>query len=201
MLEHLGFPAKPQLEHRHVCEAIFTVEKWQFVPGAPLLPLANPVEDELVDDHPVEDQSPPAMLTEEPQIPVSTAPSVTVPLPASHASSTPPMPPIPSDSARPSTSAPSVQSISKSSHAFLAIMDAVRTFSATSTSFAAAHTALAERMAHAEAAIAQTTTILKHNNAILLQIQSHLGLPQTSPSVHAQVSLAPTAAAALGHPA
>ena len=38
VLEHLGFRAEPHQEHRRVCEAAFTVEKWQFVPRAPLLP-------------------------------------------------------------------------------------------------------------------------------------------------------------------
>ena len=37
VLEHLGFPIEPRLEHRRVCGAIFTIEKWQFMPGAPLL--------------------------------------------------------------------------------------------------------------------------------------------------------------------
>ena len=34
VLEHLGFLT----EHRRVCEATFTIEKWKFVPGAPPLP-------------------------------------------------------------------------------------------------------------------------------------------------------------------
>ena len=51
---------------------------------------------------------------------------------------------------------------------FLAIMDAVSTFSPTTSSFTTAHTVLDERMAHVEAAIAQTTAILAQNNAILL---------------------------------
>ena len=37
VLEHLGFPVEPHHERCHVCEATFTVEKWQFVPGALLL--------------------------------------------------------------------------------------------------------------------------------------------------------------------
>ena len=44
MLEHLIFPTEPHLERHWVCEAIFIVEKWQFVPGAPPLPLKDPVE-------------------------------------------------------------------------------------------------------------------------------------------------------------
>ena len=50
-----------------------------------------------------------------------------------------------------------------------------------SVSFAAAHTALVERMTCAETAIA-------HNHAILMQIQSHLGLSPISPTVPAQAS-------------
>ena len=85
MLEHLSFPTEPHLERRRVCEAVFIVEKWQFVPGAPHLPLRDPVEDQPTDDHPVKDQLPPAVPTEEPYIPASIAPSVTVPLPVSPA--------------------------------------------------------------------------------------------------------------------
>ena len=64
-------------------------------------------------------------------------------------------------------------------------MDAARTFAATSASFAASHTTLAERMAHAEVALAQ-------NKDILIQIQSHLGLPPVTmtapiqPTTHGQ---------------
>ena len=52
----------------------------------------------------------------------------------------------------------------------LAVMDAIRTCAATSASLAASQTTLAERMARVEVTLA-------HNQAILLQIQSHLGLP------------------------
>ena len=64
-------------------------------------------------------------------------------------------------------------------------MDAVRTFAATSASFTGSQTALAERMARAEVALTQ-------NQAILLQIQSHLGLPPVTvtapilPTTHGQ---------------
>ena len=44
VLEHLGFPAGPHRERRRVCEATFTVEKWQLVPGAPPLPANPPAE-------------------------------------------------------------------------------------------------------------------------------------------------------------
>ena len=45
VLEHLGFPVEPHLKCRRVCEAIFTMEKWKFVPGDPLLPLRDPIKD------------------------------------------------------------------------------------------------------------------------------------------------------------
>ena len=59
VLEHLGFPAEPHQEHRRVCEATFTVEKWHVVPGAPPLPSYPPAE---VDPHidPPQVQMPPA---------------------------------------------------------------------------------------------------------------------------------------------
>ena len=69
-------------------------------------------------------------------------------------------------------------------------MDAVRTFSATSASFVAAHTVLAERMTLTEAAVAQTTSFLAQNHAILVHMQSHLGLPPIFASVPAEVSSA-----------
>ena len=86
VLEHLGFLTEPQLVRRRVCTAVFTVEKWQFVPGAPPIPVRDPVED----------QPPPADPTKEPHIPTSIAPSATNPLPAS---SSPLVPPVPTDSA------------------------------------------------------------------------------------------------------
>ena len=79
---------------------------------------------------------------------------------------------------------------------FLAIMDAVCAFSVISASFAAAHIALAERMKRTEATLSQ-------NQAILVQIQSHLGLPPISTSVPAQASLVhpPTVPAPSAQPA
>ena len=84
---------------------------------------------------------------------------------------------------------------------FLAIMDGVYTFSATLASFAAAHTALAERMARTEVTVAQTTAMLTQNNAILMQIQSQLGLPQIPSSVPTQAFPAHPPAAHLAPPA
>ena len=150
VLKHHGFSDEPHLECRRVCDAIFTVKKWQFVPRAPPLLLRDPAED----------QQPPAAPTEEPHIPASIVPTATDPL---SASSEPPVPLIPIDSARPITSATPMETIPISPRDFLAIMTAVLTFTATSNSFATAHAALAKRMAHTEA-------VLAHNNDILVQI-------------------------------
>ena len=65
-----------------------------------------------------------------------------------------------------STSQQSTEHISVSSMELSAIMDVVRTLATTQAS-------LAERMARAEVTLAQ-------NHAMLLQIQSHLGLPPVS---------------------
>ena len=140
MLEHLGFPAEPHLECRRVCDAVFTVEKWQFVPGTPPLPLTSQVKD----------QPPLAVPAKEPHIPASTAPSATSPF---LASTTPPMPLAPVDSAGPSTSALPMETIPIYPHDFLAIITAVRTFATTSASFTNAHAALVERMARTEAVV------------------------------------------------
>ena len=163
-----------------------------------LLP-PNPAEDQPTVDRPTEEQLAPTVHTEEPHIPASSvpAPAATAPLPTAPASSVPPKPSAPStvrvpqrpahtDLAGPSSSVPPPQHITISTRDFLAIMDAIRTFSITSASFAAAHAALAERMSRTEATLAL-------NQAILMQIQSHLSLPPISPSVPAQASLVPPA--------
>ena len=98
MLEHMGFSAQPRLERRQHCEAILTVDRWQLLPRAPNLPPQDIIGDIAV-DHPGED-------TEEPQIAPSTAPAVIAPLPTSPASSAPLVPPAPTASLGPSTSAP-----------------------------------------------------------------------------------------------
>ena len=162
MLEHMGFPAQPRLERRQHCEAILTVDRWQLLPRAPNLPPQDIVGDIAV-DRPGED-------TEEPQIAPSIAPAVIAPLPTSPASSAPLVPLAPTASLGPSTSTPPSQHISISNQDFLTIMDAVRTFSATSTFFAAAYTTLAERMTRIESTVAQTTALLSQNHAILMQI-------------------------------
>ena len=83
----------------------------------------------------------------------------------------PPTAPAPSETVgRSSTSQQPSEHIPVTSRDFLAIMDVVHTFAATSASFAASQTTLVEWMANVEVTLAL-------NQAILLQIQSHLGLP------------------------
>ena len=159
------------------------------------LPPPNPTEDQPAVNLPTKEQPAPAVHTKEPQIPASsvTAPAFNAPLPIAPASFVPLEPSTPRTTVHtnfggPSTTAPPQQHISISTQDFLAIMDAVRTFSVTSASFVVAHAALAERMIRTEVAVAQTKAILTQNQAIIVQIQSYLGLPPISPSVPAQAS-------------
>ena len=105
----------------------------------------------------------------------------------------------PTAPASPETAGPSSTSQQPSDHIpvttmdFLAVMDAVRTFAGTYASFAPSQTALVERMARAEVSLAQ-------NQAILFQIQSHLGLPPITmtapiqPTTHGQSAISASAA-------
>ena len=136
VLKHLGFLAEPHRERRRVCEATFTIEKWQFVPEAPPLPIYPPAEvDPQID--PPQVQMPSAAPTSD----LVPAPHV----PAAHSS-----PPAPIAPAGLSSSSPPVASIHITAQDFLAIMTVVRNFPVTSQSFAAAQAAMAERMARTE---------------------------------------------------
>ena len=94
--------------------------------------------------------------------------------PVSVLDASPPVPP-PTAPAPPEIAGPSSSSQQPSEHIpvtsrdFLVVMDAVRALATTTASLAASQTALTERMARAKVTLAQ-------NQAILLQIQSHLGL-------------------------
>ena len=87
VLEHLGFPAKPRLEHRRDCEDVLTIDKWSRLPCAQHLPPQDEAED-IVVDHPTEN-------TEEPQIAPPATLAVTAPFPTSPASLAPPVSPAP----------------------------------------------------------------------------------------------------------
>ena len=106
----------------------------------------------------------------------------------------PPTAPTPPETAGPSsTSQQPSEHIPVTSMDFLVVMDVVRTLAATSASLAASQTALVERMAHAEVTLAQ-------NQAILLQIKSHLVLPPVTviapihPITHGQSAVSASSA-------
>ena len=199
VLEHIGFPEEPRLEHRRDSEAVLTIDRWNTMPRSYHLSPPDPTKDQPAADIPPEDKPPIVEHIEEPQAPppppdsasAPPASATTAPVPPTPVPYVPPMPSTTmpaahSDIAGPSTSTQPQQSITISTRDFFTIMDAVRTFSATLASFAIAHAALADRMTHIEAAMAQTSAILAQNQAILMQIQSHLGLLAISPYVPAQ---------------
>ena len=172
VLEHIGFLAEPRIERQSGCEATLTVDQWQARPRAFHLPPPGSDEDEPDDDGPRRDLSPIAEHAGGPPTPmspvsrpVSSAPPATAPVaPASVTQA-----PMPSASPQTSGSMPKVQSdmagLSPSTHPpqyitlsardFLALMETVRTFSATTASFAASQATLAERMTRTKASIAQ----------------------------------------------
>ena len=98
-----------------------------------------------------------------------------------------PMPTAQSGIAGSSTSAQPQQYITLSTRDFLTIIEAIRTFSAIAASFVASQAALAKRMTRTEATIAQS-------QAILMQLQSYLGLPAIYPHAPAQASAIPSSA-------
>ena len=154
VLEHIGFPSKPRIERRRGCETILIVERWQARPRAFHLPSPRSDEDEPDDDSPRRDLSPIAEHAGGPPAPVSpvstlvsSAPPATPPVapasvPQASMPSTSPqtsgsMPTIRSDTAGPSSSAQPPQYITLSARDFLALMETVHTFSATTASFSA----------------------------------------------------------------
>ena len=153
VLEHIDFPTEPRLERRRDCEVVLTVDRWQIMPHSYHLPLQDPAEDQPVVDLPTEEQPPPLPIAPASSIPIEPSASSTM---------------VHTDSAGPSTTGLPPQHISIFTRDFLAIMEAIRKFSATSSSFAAAHAALAERMTRTEVVVAQTSTIPAHNQVILV---------------------------------
>ena len=165
MIEHMGFPDEPRLEHRHDSAAKLTVDRWRLLPCSIPLPAEGQPAKPAADIS-AEEQPPPIEHFGEPQAP---APSIPASPPLAPMLSAP----LPFDFSRPhspnntpinggatSTSAPTQPHITISTHDFLTIRDVVLTFSTTTTSFATAYAALAERMTRTEAAMAQTSAIL-----------------------------------------
>ena len=165
VLEHIGFPDEPRLEHRRDSEVSLTVDQWRLMPRS--LPFL--AEDQPAADIPPDEKLPPVEHIGEPQ-------ALTPSVPASpHSALVPPAPlpsvilgphgpsTVPTDSAAVSTSVPPPQGITISTRDFLTIMDAVRMFSTTAASFAIAHVTLTDRMTRTEATMAQTSAIITQN--------------------------------------
>ena len=181
--------------------ATLTVDPWRARPRAFHLPPPESDVDESADDSPqgdlsliVENTGEPSALASSVPSPVPSTSSTTAPVAPAHVPqasmpSTPqeplaPMPTARSGIAGPSTFALPQQYITLSTRDFLTIMEVVRTFSSTAASFAASQATLAERMTCTEATVAK-------NQAILFQLQSHLGLPTVFLHAPAQASAIP----------
>ena len=174
VLEHLGFPEEPRIERRQSCPMIVSYERTLSMPLSFLFHQQEDVVDDYGEDLPRDEQPVLVVEVERTSIPDSSPP---VP------SNTTPAPP---ETAGPSfTSQQPSEHIPVTSRDLLVVMDVVRTFFSTSASFAASQTALAERMVRVKVTLSQ-------NQAILLQIQSHLGLPLVTvtepiqPTTHGQ---------------
>ena len=170
VLEHIGFPAEPRIERRHGYETILTVERWRARPRAFHLPPPGLDESEPDDDSPRRDLTHIAEHAGGPPAPVSPiSPPVSLVPPA-----TPPVAP----ASVPQASMPSTSPRTSGS------VPTVRTFSATTASFAASQTAQVERMTRTEASITQI-------QISIMRIESHLGLPASFPQDPAQPSVVP----------
>ena len=150
VLEHLGFPEEPRIELRQSCAKIISHERTLSMPRSFLFRQQEDVEDDYAED----------LLRDEQPVPVVEVEGTSVP--DSFPLVPPPTAPAPPETAGPSsTSRQPFEHIPVTSRDFLVVMDAVRTFAATSASFAAPQIALAKQMARAKVALA-------HNQAILL---------------------------------
>ena len=182
ILEHLGFPEEPRMERRQSCPQIVSLERTLSMPLSFPLHQQEEVLDDYAEDLPRGEQPVPLVEVERTSVPDSSPP---VP---------PPTAPAPSETAGlSSTSQQPSEYIPVTSRDFLAVMDVIRTLAATTASLAASQTALAKRIARVEVTLAQ-------NQAILLQIQSHLGLPPVSvtepikPTTHDQSAVSASVA-------
>ena len=159
VLEHLGFPEESRIERRQSCPQIVSLERTLSMPLSFLFHQQEEVVDDYAEDLPKGEQPVPVVGVERTSVPDSSPP---VP---------PHTAPAPPETAGPSsTSQQPSEHIPVTSRDFLAVMDVVRTLATTTASLTASQTAFIERMARAEVTLTQ-------NQAILLQIQSHLGLP------------------------
>ena len=126
VLEHLGFSEEPRIEHRQSCPMIVSLERTLSMPLSFLFHQQEDVVDDYVEDLPRDEQPVPVVKVERTSVPDS-SPSVT-----------PPTAPAPPETVGPfSMSQQPSEHIPVTSRDFLAVMDAVRTLTATSASLAA----------------------------------------------------------------
>ena len=182
VLDHLGFPGEPRIERRQSCPTIVSLEWTLSMPLSLLFHQQEAVMDDYAENLPRGEQPVPLVEVERTSVPNSSPPV------------SPPIAPAPPETAGPSsTSQQPSEHILITSRDLLVVMDSIRTCAATSASLTASQTALAERMARAEVTLVQ-------NQAILLQIQSHLGLPPVTmtepiqPTTHGQFAVSASAA-------
>ena len=132
VLEHLEFLEEPRIERRQSYPHIVSLERTLSVSLSFLLHQQEEVVDDYAEDLPRGEQ-PVSVSDSSPPIPPPTAPAP------------------PETAGQSSTSQQPSEHIPVTSRDLLAVMDAIRTCAATSASLAASQTALAERMARAEA--------------------------------------------------
>ena len=143
VLEHLGFPEEPRIEHRQSCPQILSRERALSMPLSFLLHPQEEVEDDFAEDLPrgeqpvlVVDVERTSVLDSSPPVPPPTAPA-------------------PLETVGPSsTSQQASEHIHDTSRDLSTVMDAVRELATTTASLAATQTVLAKRMARAEVTLA-----------------------------------------------
>ena len=155
VLEHLGFPAEPQIERRIRCPRVLSMERAMVMPISFLL---QQQDQEEVPDQEAEDSHRDDIHAPEPEVERSPAPYMSPPSPPPHATSA-----AAADTPGPSYSAHhSPEHIHVSSRELEAVMDVV-------CSLATTHAAQDQRLAKAEAT-------LGHCHSMLRQIMTHLGI-------------------------
>ena len=170
ILEHLGYPSEPQLERRHICREIFTLDKWTSMiayDAKPRAPVGHEHPEIPQPERPDEPQ--PVELPVDMRAPAPTVPSTgtmpeVAPSDPPTAPGTPPVAPATSESPHPSES-----SIVISSSEFRGLCHTLQTLTATQSILTQQMTAL---HAHQDQIIATQT----QHTAILRQIQQHLGI-------------------------
>ena len=177
ILEHLGYPSKPQLEHRYICREILTLDKWTSMTAYIAQPeaLTGP-------DHPEIPQPEEPQYAEIPIEIIAPAPAVPSIVLTPEATSSAPLTTPRTPSVVPVTSAPhpSESTIAMFISDFRGLCHTLQTLTATQSVLAQQMAAIC---AHQDQLIATQT----QHTVILRQIQHHLGI--LSPPEHDMLGL------------